>query len=253
MSKYEFRYNRTWKHPKQRALNVKSVNVSQPLIVNKSGSYTVQCRFAQQQPQTICIVMIRTGDGMPPYLELIYGKMQHHKPLNTSALPPAMQMTKVPPVPQPAPNATHSSQPKSNGIDRMKRNMKYVLAGLSVLSWSLAVVQHSFYPNNPKMCANRFRLPGCIEPPVARNPVAMLNDTQFKSSGTQVPNADGYRIFLITQGQAGTDPSGKYIIFNILDNTNDVGETDQYKPIVSADARFLPPTQTDYTWTLPTS
>lgn len=173
---------------------------------------------------------------------------------STSALPPAMQMTSVPPVSQPAPNATHSSQPKSNGIDRMKKNMKYVLAGLFVFVLVAGGGAALFLSQQSQDVRQQASTTGCIEPPVARNPgVAMLNDTQFKLQWTQVPNADGYRIFLITQGQAGTDPSGKYIIFNILDNTNDVGETDQYKPIVSADARFLPPTQTDYTWTLPTS
>ncbi|MCA9373407.1 hypothetical protein KC921_04935 [Candidatus Woesebacteria bacterium] len=44
VSKYEFRYTEPGS-TQTRALNVKSVNVSQPLTVNKSGSYTVQCRI----------------------------------------------------------------------------------------------------------------------------------------------------------------------------------------------------------------
>lgn len=44
VTKYEFRYTEPGS-TQTRALNIKSVNVSQPLTVNKSGSYTVQCRI----------------------------------------------------------------------------------------------------------------------------------------------------------------------------------------------------------------
>ena len=93
----------------------------------------------------------------------------------------------------------------------------------------------------------------CMGVPLAREPaVTLLPTNQIKLQWNTVVGAKGYRLFLITEGQAGSHPSGKYIIYNILDETSDVGQTAQFQPIVASDAKFLNPEDSSYIWTIPT-
>lgn len=164
------------------------------------------------------------------------------------ATPP--ELTAKPPVASVAP----TTPPKvgGNGIDKMKKNLKFVLAGLLVLVLVAGGGIAVFLSQQSQDVRQQASTAGCIEVPTARDPgVTAVSANRFKLQWNQVPGADGYRIFLITEGQAGTHSSGKYIVFNVLDNSNNVGETAQFTPIVPADASSLPATQIEYTWDVP--
>ena len=164
--------------------------------------------------------------------------------------PPTLQMVGNSPEPMTNTQPTVSQTPKPNGISQMKKNFKLVMAGLMVFVLVAGGGVALFLSQKPQDVRQQASTSGCMDVPLARDPaVSKLNDNQFKLQWNQVPGASGYRIFLITEGQAGSTP--KYIIFNVLDNSADVSQTAQFVPIVPANAKSLSPTQTEYVWTMP--
>ncbi len=173
---------------------------------------------------------------------------------NTTQLPPALQPVGASPQPMSTVQATVLQTAKPNGISQMKKNFKLAMAGLMMFVLLAGGGVALFLSQEEQDTRNQASTSACMDAPLARNPaVSKLNDNQFKLQWNQVPGASGYRIFLITEGEAGTHPSGKYIIFNVLDNSSDVSQTPQFVPIVPANAKSLSPTQTEYVWTMPTN
>ncbi|MBP9781639.1 hypothetical protein KBC89_03200 [Candidatus Woesebacteria bacterium] len=171
---------------------------------------------------------------------------------NTTQLPPTLQPVSASPQPMSTAQATVLQTAKPNGINQMKKNFKLAMAGLMMFVLLAGGGVALFLSQEEQDTRNQASTNACMDAPLARNPaVTKVNDTQFKLQWNQVAGASGYRIFLITEGEAGTHPSGKYIIFNVLDNSSEVSETPQFVPIVPANARSLSPTQTEYVWTLP--
>lgn len=173
---------------------------------------------------------------------------------NSTQVPPTLQPVSASPQPPSPAQVAVMQTTKPNGINQMKKNFKLAMAGLLVFVLVAGGGVALFLSKEPQDVRQQASTSGCMDAPLARNPaVTKVNDTQFKLQWNQVAGASGYRIFLITEGEAGTHPSGKYIIFNVLDNSSEVSETPQFVPIVPANAKSLSPTQTDYVWTLPTN
>ncbi len=164
--------------------------------------------------------------------------------------PPSLQMVGASPEPMTNAQPAVSQTPKPNGINQMKKNFKVAMAGLMVFVLVAGGGAALLLSQEKQDNRNQASTDMCMDAPLARDPaVTKVNETQFKLQWNQVPGASGYRIFLITEGQAGSTP--KYIIFNVLDNSSEVSQTPQFVPIVPANAKSLSPTQTEYVWTLP--
>lgn len=175
----------------------------------------------------------------------------------TNTAPQTSSYYAQPPVAAPvATGAALATQPTpapGNGIEHMKKRTKYLLAGLLMFVLIIGGGAAMYLMTTQQDTRQQASVEGCIGVPTARGEaVTRPSDTQFKLQWNAVPEADGYRIVLITEGQAGSHPNnGLYVIYNVLDNNANVGQTAQFAPTFADGATSLPPTQTDYTWNIP--